>query len=60
MSGGNNTLAGARTQQVLMTILHTDRKRGIVQPALSRAEERDRRLTEVFDAAITEKPERVG
>jgi len=29
MSGGNNTLAGARTQEVLMTVLHTGRKRGI-------------------------------
>jgi transposase len=29
MSGGNNTLTGAHTQQVLMTILHTARKRGI-------------------------------
>lgn len=29
MSGGNNTLAGAHTQEVLMTVLHTGRKRGI-------------------------------
>ncbi len=27
MSGGNNTSAGARTQEVLMTVLHTGRKR---------------------------------
>lgn len=27
MSGGNNTEAGARTQEVLMTVLHTGRKR---------------------------------
>lgn len=29
MSGGNNTLCGAHTQAVLMTILHTARKRGL-------------------------------
>ena len=29
MSGGNNTLTGAHTQEVLMTVLHTGRKRGI-------------------------------
>lgn len=29
MSGGNNTEVGARTQEVLMTVLHTGRKRGI-------------------------------
>lgn len=29
MSGGNNTLSGAHTQEVLMTVLHTGRKRGI-------------------------------
>jgi transposase len=28
MSGGNNTLRGARTQQILMTVFHTARKRG--------------------------------
>jgi hypothetical protein len=28
-SGGNNTLAGAHTPVVLMTVLHTGRKRGI-------------------------------
>lgn len=28
MSGGNNTSRGARTQQILMTVFHTARKRG--------------------------------
>jgi len=28
MSGGNNTPRGARTQQILMTVFHTARKRG--------------------------------
>lgn len=29
MSGRNNTPAGGHTQEVLMTVLHTGRKRGI-------------------------------
>lgn len=29
MSGGNNTFRGAHTQEVLMTVLHTARKRGV-------------------------------
>jgi len=29
MSGGNNTPRGARTQQILMTVFHTARKRGL-------------------------------
>ena len=35
MSGGNNTLRGAHTQEVLMTVLHTARKRGLDGIALT-------------------------
>jgi hypothetical protein len=35
MSGGNNTSRGAHTQEVLMTVLHTARKRGLDGIALA-------------------------
>jgi transposase len=41
MSGGNNTLRGAHTQEVLMTVLHTARKRGADSIALATQALRD-------------------
>lgn len=41
MSGGNNTPLGARTQEVLMTVLHTARKRGVDAIALATLALRD-------------------
>lgn len=41
MSGGNNTLRGAHTQEVLMTVLHTARKRGADGLALATQALRD-------------------
>ncbi len=41
MSGGNNTPRGARTQEVLMTVLHTARKRGVDAIAIATQALRD-------------------